>query len=295
MFGDSEVSAPAAGQFVDRLYSGSTGSLDCKLYVPASKGRRHAGLMVMLHGCGQSAADFAAGTRMNEVAGRHGFLVLYPSQSAAANPFNCWNWFLDQNQFRGQGEPSLIAGVTQEVAMEYGVDARCVFVAGLSAGGAMAVILATTYPEIYAGLGVHSGIPYGAAHDASTALAVMLGIPTSRTEHSPSGAAAAATRTIVFHGDHDRTVVPSNGLAIVDEAVAAAERAFGKLRRTIRKRRSPDDRTYTTTGYRASGRTLVEYWLLHGAGHAWSGGSAQGSYTDENGPDASTQMLRFFL
>src|SRR6266481_5348834 len=163
------------GQFLDRSYSNSAGILRYKLYIPARFRRGRSSLLVMLHGCGQTPEDFATGTRMNDLADKYGFLVVYPAQSAAANAFTCWNWFRGKDQAREAGEPALIAGITREVAFEYAVDAAHTYIAGLSAGGAMAVVLGATYPDIFSAIGVHSGLPYRAAHDASSAMAAMRG------------------------------------------------------------------------------------------------------------------------
>jgi poly(hydroxyalkanoate) depolymerase family esterase len=229
---------------------------------------------------------------MNDLADEHGFLVVYPAQSAAANAFTCWNWFRGKDQAREAGEPALIAGITRAVALEHAVDATRTYIAGLSAGGAMAVVLGATYPDLFCAVGVHSGLPYRAAHDAASAMVAMRG----RTTRLDSAGVMHAMPTIVFHGDRDTTVDVGNGSAIVDRAVTNAERDVGPLRKAIREGRSGDGRPYTATTYRAS-RTasFVEYWVLHGAGHAWSGGFPEGSFTDALGPDASAEMVRFFL
>jgi poly(hydroxyalkanoate) depolymerase family esterase len=282
----------APGQFLDRSYSDSTGNLKYKVYIPARSRGRRTSLLVMLHGCRQNPEDFATGTRMNHLADEHGFLVVYPAQSAAANAFACWNWFLGKDQSREGGEPALIAGITREVALEHGVDAARTYVAGLSAGGAMAVVLGATYPDLFSAVGVHSGLPYRAAHDAASAMAAMRG-GTSRLEATR---VTHATPTIVFHGDRDTTVDLGNGSAIVEQAVSNAKRDLGPIRKATREGISGDGRPYTATTYRASRAVaFVEYWVIHGAGHAWSGGFSKGSYTDESGPDASAEMVRFFL
>jgi len=281
----------APGQFLDRAYSGGAGNLSYKLYVPARLRGRRRSLLVMLHGCGQNPEDFATGTRMNAQADEHGFLVAYPAQSAAANAFTCWNWFRGKDQARETGEPALIAGITRAVALEHAVDAAHTYIAGLSAGGAMAVVLGATYPDIFSAIGVHSGLPYRAAHDASSAMAAMRG----RTSQLDS-TVKHAIPTIVFHGDRDTTVDLGNGSAIVDQAVSNAERDLGPLRKVVLEGTSGDGRAYTETRYRASrSASFIEYWVLHGAGHAWSGGFSEGSFTDESGPDASAEMVRFFL
>ncbi len=288
-----------AGEFVSRVYANAAGTRAYKLYVPTSYSP--AGppvpMLVMLHGCTQSPDDFAAGTRMNALAEQHGFLVVYPAQAANANGSKCWNWFRAEDQQRDHGEPSLIAGITREVAAHYRVDDRRIFVAGLSAGAAMAVILGATYPDLYAAVGAHSGLPYGAAHDMPSAFGAMKGssplvsaLKQSAGRNSP---ARHAVPTIVFHGDRDHTVDARNGTAIVEQATAA--RAGPSLRVSVRDGSAPGGRTYRQTVHAdAAEQPMIEQWVLHGGGHAWSGGSPDGSFTDAGGPDASAEMIRFF-
>jgi poly(hydroxyalkanoate) depolymerase family esterase len=245
----------------------------------------------MLHGGTQDADDFAAGTRMNDLAEEHGFLVAYPNQCKSANPSLCWNWFKPEDQMRGAGEPSIIAGITSEIIVERDIDPRRVFVAGLSAGGAMAGVMAATYPEIYAAVGVHSGLPYRSATDVPSAFAAMrgdLGLQRQRKTR-PAPDHALHPRTIVFHGDADHIVHPSNAAKIVEERVKSEDRMERAKARSA-------SRTYTREIIRdKSGTVVMEHWLIHGSGHAWSGGSPDGTYTDPHGPDASREMLRFFL
>jgi len=276
------------GEFVARRYTGPGGSRNYKLYIPAPRaGRKAMPLIVMLHGCKQNPDDFAAGTGMNALADEHGFLVAYPEQTSRANGANCWNWFNAADQARDGAEPSIIAGIAREIASTEAVDKRRVFVAGLSAGAAMAVILGTTHADVFAAVGAHSGLPHGAAHDVASAFAAMHGGLRSATAPLP-------VPTIVFHGDQDRTVVASNGDAIVAQAIAGQG---GKLhRKTIDGRASKDKREHVQTIWTDDkGRPRVEQWSLHGGTHAWSGGSPAGSYTDAQGPDASAEMVRFFL
>jgi len=283
------------GQFLARSFSNAAGTRAYKLYIPAGYPdlcSEPMPLLVMLHGCTQSPDDFAAGTRMNAWADVHGFLVVYPAQSANANGSNCWNWFRTGDQARDSGEPSLIAGITREVAAAYRVDARRIFVAGMSAGGAMAVVLGATYPDLYAAIGAHSGLPYGAAHDTPSAFAAMKrrGVGAGPANR----AAARAIPTIVFHGDRDHTVDAGNGAEIVERATAARSDRQ-ELRTQVHTGNAAGGRSYSRTEYvdRAN-RPVVEQWVLHGAGHAWSGGSPSGSFTDARGPDASAEMIRFF-
>jgi poly(hydroxyalkanoate) depolymerase family esterase len=275
----------AASRFLARSFANDAGSRHYKLYVPSCHADEPLPLIVMLHGCKQNPDDFAAGTQMNELAEQHGFLVAYPEQTRRANGSNCWNWFAPPHQVRDGGEPQLLAGIASEITAQYRIDAQRVFVAGLSAGAAMAVILGATHPEIFAAVGAHSGLPHGAAHDVASAFALMHG----GTPTASSPRAGARVPTIVFHGDQDRVVSAANGHQIVSQAVAA-EPAQPLERITAA---SSD---CTRTVYRDSaGRTQVEHWLVHGGAHAWSGGSSKGSFTSPNGPSASAEMVRFFL
>jgi len=248
-------------------------------------------MVVMLHGCTQSPDDFAAGTRMNALADEHGFIVVYPAQSAAANAQKCWNWFRTEDQVRESGEPAVIAGITREVAAAYRIDRRRIFVAGLSAGAAMAVILATTHPDLYAAVGAHSGLAYRAASDMPSAFRAMHGGSVLVT--SPAGTALPVP-VIVFHGDSDRTVHAANATAIVRQAVGAhagASKPHEASSGTGARGRRFSRKVYVA----ANGGVVAEHWVVHGAGHAWSGGSTAGSFADEAGPDASREMIRFFL
>jgi poly(hydroxyalkanoate) depolymerase family esterase len=293
------------GRFEAHEFSNAAGTRAYKVYVPAVKAEAPA-MLVMLHGCTQSADDFAAGTQMNRLADQHGFLVVYPEQAAHANASKCWSWFKPRDQLRGAGEPSLIAGIVREQAQAHGADPRRIFVAGLSAGAAMAVVLGETYPELFAGVGAHSGLPYGSAHDIPSALSAMKGgrngLPGSATVTGAAGAArrkaGQAVPVIVFHGDRDHTVQPSNGAQIVQQARDAHGTQGGgaDLHSDTQTGVTPCGRRFSRTVYAdIDGEARIESWTVHGAGHAWSGGHASGSYTDGSGPDASAEMVRFFM
>jgi poly(hydroxyalkanoate) depolymerase family esterase len=291
-----------AGRFTAHSFANAAGRRAYKLYVPAPRPGHPEGprpLLVMLHGCTQSADDFAAGTQMNRLADAHGFLVVYPEQTAQANASRCWNWFQPQNQTREAGEPALLAGLVAHVQREHGVDPRRVFVAGLSAGAAMAVVLGETHPELFAGIGVHSGLPYGSAHDIPSALMAMKGGRGNAARRGLKGSAPArkkatqAVPVIVFHGDRDTTVQPSNGAQVVQQA-RDAHGTDAPVREEAGV--ATGGRRYTRRLHTdAQGAVRIEDWTLHGLGHAWSGGNASGSYTDPSGPDASAEMVRFFL
>ena len=275
---------PDGARFETRSVRNAAGTLTFKLYVPARGLQPSAPLVVMLHGCTQNADDFAAGTRMNELAEIHGFLVAYPEQSRAANSSRCWNWFKAADQIRDRGEPSLIADATRSIVAEFEIDAKRIFVAGLSAGGAAAAILGFTYPDLYAGVGVHSGLACGAASDMPSAFAAMRGGPRA------VASAERYVRTIVFHGTRDATVSPLNA-----EAVSCQAAGRSAVDSTIERGRCADGTGYARKAHQdQSGATIGETWLIDGAGHAWSGGSALGSYTMSGGPDASREFLRFF-
>lgn len=274
-----------AGNFVDGFHANAAGRREYKLYVPGSNKGAPAPLLVMLHGCTQDPDDFANGTQMNVLAEEIGCLVLYPAQSKDANPSRCWNWFNAVDQRRDEGEPSIIAGMTQAIMASHAVDPAQVYVAGLSAGGAMATIMGTLYPELYAAVGVHSGLPFASANDLSSALAAMKG-DFLRSQES----GGQPLPIIVFHGDRDTTVHPANG----DELVAQGARHLAQPG-MAEPGRVPDGHAYTRTLYPdQDGTVQAEHWLVHGAGHAWFGGNARGSYTDDKGPDASREMMRFF-
>jgi poly(hydroxyalkanoate) depolymerase family esterase len=246
--------------------------------------------VVMLHGCTQSPDDFAAGTKMNELAEEYGVLVAYPGQPSSANHLKSWNWFNVGDQQRDQGEPSLIAGITRQIMRDFPVEPGRVYIAGLSAGGAAAAIMGSTYPDLYAAVGVHSGLACGAASDLPSAVAAMRqgGSPAAGGSRRHGG---SGVPTIVFHGDRDTTVNPVNGDQVIAQAKAAAD-----LRTAVSRGEAPGGLSYTRTVHADEiGRPMLEQWVLHGAGHAWSGGSSAGSYTEPRGPDASREMIRFFL
>ncbi len=282
----AEAVAPAEGRWIAGAYTGAAGTRAYKLYLPSGYQGQPLALVVMLHGCTQSPDDFAAGTRMNFLAEGRGFLVVYPEQGAAANGSRCWNWFQAAHQQRDQGEPSLIAGITRQVMAEHHTDAGRVYVAGLSAGGAMAAIMAADYPDLYAAVGVHSGLAPGSAHDLPSGLQAM------QNAHPPAGSATAgrAIPLILFQGDRDSTVHPRNAEEFIRQWAAAPDQPP-----VTTQGQTAGGRTYTCAVYHdGSGRAVVERWTVHGAGHAWSGGSRNGSFTDPAGPDASRELVRFF-
>ncbi len=290
----ASVSVPEGGRFIERSYTNSAGTRSYKLYIPSGYSGQAVPLMVMLHGCTQSPDDFATGTRMNELAEEHTFLVAYPAQAGNANMQKCWNWFQAADQQRGRGEPSLIAGITSQVVDEYEVAEGRVYVAGMSAGGAMAAIMGATYPDLYAAVGIHSGLAPGSAHDLSSAFTAMRqGDPVVAHKDVLSEGSQEVLPTIIFHGDGDTTVHPRNDDRLLAHLARDGNGSSPRVR--TRQGQVPGGYEYTRFTYRdAEGRDLVERWSVHGLGHAWSGGSYPGSYTDPRGPDASVEMVRFF-
>ena len=263
---------PAPGRFARRIYVHGAGTRFYMLYLPRVYRGQSLPLVVMLHGCKQSAEDFAVGTRMNQAADELGLIVAYPAQAWRANVERCWNWFRERDQQRDGGEPAIIAGITRQVIARFNADPRRVYIAGLSAGGSMAAIMATAYPELYAAVGIHSGVPFTMARGAATAAAAM------RFKRLGAAAPPPTIPTIVFHGDADTTVHPSNSeYAITEDTLRRQTGKAGGL-------------SYTRTTY-----PKLEHWLVHGAGHAWSGGDGAAPYADSKGPDATREMLRFFL
>lgn len=284
------------GGFRDHHFTCDAGTLRYKLFVPSSVDAGKRPLLLMLHGCTQSPDEFALGTRMNTLAEVQGYVVAYPEQPQGKNPSKCWNWFRARDQQRGQGEPALLAALARHLVDAHGLDGKRVYAAGLSAGGAMAAVLGSTYPDVFAAIGVHSGLPFGIAHDVPSALAAMKqGTPASA---AATRAALGTVPAIVFHGDRDTTVDPCNGAAVIAQSMGkAGSPAAGPdaPRATVEHGSVPGGRRYTRTVFtHPDGSSVAEQWTVHGGGHAWFGGDPQGSYTDRSGPDASAHMLRFF-
>ncbi len=282
----SEI-APDGTRFIEGTFSNSAGSRTYKLFVPSRSQGQRLPLVVMLHGCTQSPDDFAAGTRMNFLAEEQNCFVVYPEQPSGANHAKCWNWFRTGDQQRGGGEPSLIAGITRQIMRDYAIDPKRVYVARLSAGGAAAAVMGATYADLYAAVGIHSGLACGVASDLPSAFVAM-------RQGKGSGAigkAGSPVPTIVFHGDRDTTVHPNNGERIIEQSAKATSPTMKVLRGRV-----PHGHAFSRSILAdGDGPAISEHWNIHGAGHAWSGGSPAGSYTDPRGPDATREMLRFFL
>lgn len=280
---------PAGAQFLTRTYRCSAGERTYKLYIPSGLSGQPSGLIVMLHGCTQDPDDFAIGTHMNAHAETHRLLIAYPAQSRRENVSSCWNWFRPEDQQRGAGEPAILAGLTRSIAEEFDLEPERIFIAGFSAGGAMTSVMLATYPELYAAGCIHSGLAYKSANDVVTALAAMRGQSDPRGVAAPVSTASGG-RKIIFHGSQDPIVHPSNA-----ESIFAAAHSGEPDNQLHRKRMSDGRGTRRSVVMTSQGETITEYWLIDGAGHAWSGGRSGGSYTDPSGPDASAEMIRFFL
>lgn len=288
----AEVPLSEGAAFRNLHYSCAAGTRRYRLYLPASTGESLRGLVVMLHGCTQNPEDFAAGTGMNAVAEANRLVLVYPAQTSRDNQMACWNWFRPGDQTRGAGEPAIIAGLTEGIQAEFGIPRDRVFVAGLSAGGAMAAIMGETYPDLYAAVGVHSGLAFGSANDVRSAFNAMQGQGLASEEHGGSrGNRGVVPRVIVFHGTADSTVHPANARRII-------ARQAGDPSRIRRSDHAPEPgvRGYSRLVLPGEdGAPALECWMIDGAEHAWSGGHPSGSYTDPHGPNASAEMIRFFL
>lgn len=293
----SATPAPDHGSFTAGVFHLGAQSLRYKLYIPSNPGDASLPLVVMLHGCGQNADDFALGTGMNALAEQARCMVLYPEQSSQANWNRCWNWYDQAHHERDEGEPALIVGLAQTLIAEHAIDRARVSVAGLSSGGAMAVILGRTYPDVFNAVGCHSGLAHRSATDGASAMTAM------REGAGPSAPGTASPvspiPTIVFHGDIDNTVHQKNSADVVRQALASySGQVPGQSRETAMCEQTGETsgRSFTRhTHHGETGDVVAEQWTIHGTGHAWSGGNLQGSYTDTRGPDASKEMLRFFM
>jgi poly(hydroxyalkanoate) depolymerase family esterase len=282
------------GRLVEGVYTHPAGERRYALYLPEGwdPAQRYA-LVVMLHGCTQDAADFARGTRMNALADERHLVVLYPQQSSDANPLRCWNWFVPAHQHRGAGEPAILADLVRATVEQYAIDGDRVFLAGVSAGAAMAATVAAAYPERFAALALHSGVPALAATTQPEALQLMHGgggdpAALARALLAEMGARRRPLPVIVFQGAQDRVVHPDNARATAEQWFRAG--VNDPVAAAVPAAESPIVSRYRTP----AGRTLVELWLVPGVGHAWSGGSPEGTYTAPDGPDASRELLRFF-
>ena len=304
--------ADSSGIWQQYTYNGPAGSRPYFVYTPANYQVGTAvPLMVMLHGCTQTPADFAAGTQMDQLADQKQFIVVYPQQTSTYNQEKCWNWFDSADQSRGNGEPAIIAGIVQAVEQttsQWTIDTHRIYAAGLSAGAAMTVILGATYPDIFAAIGVQSGLEYQAATSSTDAYtALRQGGPDparqGQAAYNAMGSAARVVPTITFHGTSDYLVYPINGEQVVRQWMQTDHLASHNAYNA-----SFNSPTSTTNGQVAGGHSysvytwndnngneVQEYWLVNGMGHGWSGGSSSGTYTDPQGPGATQAIYNFFL
>ncbi len=293
-------------------YKDASGDYPYFMYTPTTY---HLGtavpLLVLLHGCTQTAADYAAGTGMNQLAEQYGFIVVYPQQTRMSNRTLCWNWFKTSHQFRDRGEPAIIAHMVQaikESTSQWTIDSSRVYVVGASAGAAMAVILGATYPDIFAAIGVHSGVEYQAVTNIISGLTVMRrGGPDpekqGRKAYEAMGSYKRMMPTIVFQGTHDKIVRPTNGDQVVQQWMQTNHLASQglyvadfKYPTTTTSGQVPGGYSYTVYTWKDhTGKEVQQYWKILGLGHAWSGGNPAVSHTDPQGPNASEAMYQFFM
>ena len=300
--GESHFVPAETGQFIMREITTEHGTRRYKLYIPGGyDGSKTVPLVVMLHGCTQDPDDIARGTRFNESAEEKGVIVAYPEQPESANVRKCWNWYEPAHQKRDEGEPALIASITRRVMQDYRVDPLRVYVAGISAGAAMAVTVALTYPDLYAAVGSHSGLPYGAAATVMEALSAMQGknsganILASRARDA-MGPLVRPMPAIVFQGGSDHVVNPANAVQLVAQlsSIQGAPSPDKAMSAMGEKVESANGYQYTH-GLHGNGADAIELWVVEELGHAWSGGSVAGTFADAKGPSATTEMMRFFL
>ena len=302
----------SSGTWQQYTYNGSAGSRPYFVYTPANyQVGTPVPLIVMLHGCTQTPANFAAATGMNQLADQKQFIVVYPQQTSTYNLSECWNWFDSADQARGSGEPAIISGIAQIVEQntsQWTINVKHVYVVGFSAGAAMSVIMGATYPDIFAAIGVNSGLEYQAATSMSGAfIAMSQGGPNpaqqGQVAYNAMGSTARVVPTIVFHGTSDYTVFPINGDQVVQQWIQTNSLASNNTYNV-----SFSSPTSTTQGQVSGGHTysvytwndsnkneVQEYWKVNGMGHDWSGGSNGGSFTDPQGPNASLAMYNFFM
>ena len=293
---ESQTALPPS-RFIRDLYAGPYGSREYLLFIPPEQRRAKLPLIVMLHGCHQDADDFALGTRMNDYAQKHRCYVAYPVQAVQANSAKCWNWYEAAHQQRDQGEPAILAALTRHLMAQHRIASDRVFIAGFSAGGAMAATMAVIFPELYAALGIHSGVPHGAARDfLSAMIAMQHGTHASYAVHPMQG----QIPTIVFHGDDDSTVHATHAAQFMAQAAQSAalpewsDRMGERYIEAVGRRAGRHGYTRTVQ-LDEKRRIFSEHWMVHGGGHAWYGGDSAGTYIDSNGPDATGEIIRFFI
>lgn len=278
------------GDWLAGVVMGPTGARRFRIFRPPGvKFGERLPLMVMLHGCHQDAKSFAASTRMNVVASRERFLVLYPEQDRLSNPQGCWNWF-DTKSGRAHGEAALIMRAIDQVCILYSADRERIGVAGLSAGASMAALLVTRYPERFKAVTMHSGIPPGTAHSSLSAVGAMYGQRSTKPLPASLGAIGVPwPPLLVIHGASDAVVASSNGRAAVQVWANAVGAAPGSGRDVQRGQRHP----MHVIDFKRRGITMATLVEVERLAHAWSGGAANEHFSDKKGPDASRMAWAF--
>ncbi len=289
-----------AGRWIRRRYTGTAGTRLYDVYVPGGARRGRMPMVLLLHGCRQTGTDFGRDSGFAELADTAGFVLVMPRQEVQHQLQRCWRWYDAEHQQRDEGEPAILRGIVDDVPLVLPggrIDRRRVFVAGLSAGGAMALILATTYPDVFAAAGVHSATAYRSATRGVNALGAMA----ARGAGPDSGAAGRMAPVVLLHGTDDAIVRPPNADRIVDQWLASRRGAVnGPGRAAVRPLASTKAlvvggrRCLRTRWYTVGGRRVLEYWRVDGLGHAWSGGSARAAFIDRAGPSAAQVMWTFF-
>ena len=294
-------SEPTPGRWINRRHSGPHGSRQYDIYLPAGlPARAKVSMVMLLHGCRQSSIEFAVESGFTTAADAGGFVVVAPRQELQHQLQRCWRWYDSTHQRRDGGEPAILKDIVDEVLaedVEFRIDRRRVYTAGLSAGGAMALILATTYPDVFAAAGVHSATAYRSATQSLSALGAMAA---RRAVPSHGGIRGEMAPVVLIHGTDDRVVRPPNADRIVDQWLASRDAAgpkgLNRVRPLATTRAFVVDgrRCIRTRWYTARGRRVLEYWRIDGLGHAWSGGRSKGSFIDRTGPRAADVMWTFF-
>ncbi|MGE3287759.1 MAG: PHB depolymerase family esterase [Pseudonocardia sp.] len=292
------AAAHRPGRWLRDVHAGPAGRRVFDVYVPAGRRRGRLPVVLLLHGCLQTADEFAHASRFPQVADRNGVLLVVAHQERYHQPRRCWRWYEAAHQERDAGEPGILAGIVAQVLDErerWRADPARVYVAGISAGGAMALILAAAYPDVFAAAGVHSAPPYRAATRLTEALTAMAG--RGSVPHPAAGDRMAPV--VCLQGSEDTVVRPANGDRVIEQWLAHRAAADHGATRTVRSRRfrgrTADGTRYAVRRwYTARGRVSLEYWSVQGLEHAWSGGQPGGSFADPRGPRAATVMWRFF-
>ncbi|MES2760270.1 MAG: PHB depolymerase family esterase [Pseudomonadota bacterium] len=300
-----DPAAPATGKWLASYLSGISerGTLrrmSYWLYLPdrplAETADGSLPLIVMLHGCEQTATLFAQGTRMNQLAETAGYAVLYPQQSVSTHRHRCWKWY-DRATQQGGGDVPMIVGIINKVMANYPIDRSRIYICGISAGAAMANIVALNHPDLFAGLGLHSGPSFGGAHSTIGALTVMQHGAGMRVDGAIAEVLGRREQfqplpTILIHGDEDHVVRPINLAHLTRQAMLvnrlpadSPEQVEVKVKR---------GRSYQLRDVYSGRKVMLRVARIAELKHAWSGGDERISFNSAQGPDASKMMLDFF-